>query len=93
MHSKETQVMTAAVKVLAVCSLLMAPIVASAQSSDAGYCRALTEAYRNSVTTTADPNAIVPVAISKCAAGDTAAGIPVLEQALRQAKVDLPSRR
>jgi hypothetical protein len=85
--------MTAAVKVLAVCSLLAAPIVASAQSSDADYCRALAETYRNTVPTTADPNAIVPAAMSKCAAGDTAAGIPVLERALREAKVNLPSRR
>ncbi len=32
------------------------------------------------------------VAIEQCKAGNTAAGIPVLERKLREAKVDLPAR-
>ena len=32
------------------------------------------------------------VAIEQCKAGNTASGIPVLEQKLRDAKVDLPPR-
>jgi hypothetical protein len=34
----------------------------------------------------------VPVAISKCDAGDTASGIPILEKTLKGAKVTLPPR-
>lgn len=65
---------------------------ASTQSADARYCDALIEVYRDSVAKTADPAATVPVAISKCQSGDTAAGIPVLEKALTDARVTLPPR-
>ncbi len=71
---------------------LSAPLAAFAQSADAKYCNALIDKYRNTVAKTADPAAEVPVAISKCQSGDTAAGIPVLEKALRDAKVELPPR-
>jgi hypothetical protein len=73
-------------------TLLMMPIIASAQSDDAKYCQALVKLYRATVPTTADPNAVAPVAIAKCNSGDTASGIPVLEKTLRDAQVTLPPR-
>jgi hypothetical protein len=71
---------------------------AQAQVNDRPYCEALIQKYRTYVS---DPNvthdrqgfrAQDEVAISKCRAGDTAVGIPPLEKALRDAKVDLPRR-
>lgn len=80
----------------AVAALL--PVGASAQTSDAVYCKALTQKYeayvsnmsvgRSPVSGTVDGN----VAIADCKAGNTAAGIPVLERKLRDAKIDLPAR-
>jgi hypothetical protein len=67
------------------------------QSANAAYCQALTDSY---TTYVADPNEHRPApanvgvtaAIAQCKAGDTAAGIPVLEKALTNAAVALPSR-
>lgn len=71
---------------------------ASAQASDADYCKALTQKYETYISNmsvgrtpgsgTVDGN----VAIAQCKAGNTASGIPVLERKLRDAKIDLPSR-
>jgi hypothetical protein len=36
------------------------------------------------------PNVTYEVAISKCKSGDTAGGIPPLEKALRDSRIDLP---
>jgi hypothetical protein len=68
------------------------PVAASAQSTDAAYCSALIKLYRSTVSTHEDPSATVPVAMAKCDAGDTATGIPVLEQALKDDGVTLPPR-
>lgn len=76
--------------------LPMLPMTASAKADDAAYCEALIYKYNTyvairsgrSVAGTVDGN----VAVEQCKAGNTAAGIPVLEQKLRDAKVDLPSR-
>jgi hypothetical protein len=74
------------------------PFGASAQTSDANYCRALSqkyEAYISSKTMGRTPGQGTvdgSVAIEQCKAGNTAAGIPVLEQKLRDARVDLPPR-
>lgn len=92
--------MTGMTKLLIVCSTVALPlavaalpIAAAAQSqSDAGYCSALSETYRNTIPKTGTPTASVPVAMAQCAAGNTTAGIPVLEQALRDARVTLPPR-
>ena len=91
--------MTGVTKFLIVCSTIALPLAAgalplaaAAQSSDAGYCEALSTAYRSTIPKGANPTATVPVAMAKCAAGDTAIGIPVLEQALRDARVTLPKR-
>jgi hypothetical protein len=78
--------MTGVTKLLLVCSTIALPL------ADAGYCQALSNTYRNVVPKTGNPTAAAPVAMAKCAAGDTAAGIPVLEQALRDARVTLPPR-
>ena len=69
---------------------------AQAQSADAAYCQALTDKY---TTYVADRGARRPMtvnvgvaaAIAKCDEGNTAAGIPVLEKALTNAGVALPS--
>jgi len=79
-------------KILIGCTVVALPFAATAQSSDAKYCQALTDAYRQSIPNGVNSDAVVPVAISKCASGDTAAAIPVLEKALIDAKVSLPPR-
>jgi hypothetical protein len=64
--------------------------------SEADYCRALTQTYETyvtgstSVSSTHIPNTVDGnVAVLQCEAGNTAAGIPVLERKLRDAKVDM----
>jgi hypothetical protein len=80
----------------AVAALL--PLGASAQTSDADYCKALTQKYETyvsnmSVGRSAGSGTIdASVAISQCKDGKTASGIPVLEQKLRDARIDLPPR-
>ena len=74
------------------------PAAASAQGSDAAYCKALSDLYERFVFNMAvgsSPGAGTidgTVAIEQCKAGNTAAGIPVLERKLKDAKVDLPPR-
>ena len=74
------------------------PFGASAQTSDADYCRALTQKYETyvsnmSVGRSAGSGTIdASVAISQCRDGNTASGIPVLEKRLRDARIDLPPR-
>jgi hypothetical protein len=72
-------------------------VPASAQSNDVAYCQALTGDYQNYVARSSgkhegvDTNAEARMAIDKCGAGD-ASGIPVLEQALKNAGMELPTR-
>ena len=74
------------------------PLGAAAQTSDAAYCKALTQKYQAYVANISVGRSPTPgpvdgeVAISDCKTGNTAAGIPVLERKLRDAKVDLPPR-
>jgi hypothetical protein len=77
---------------------LAAAMPASAQSNDAAYCNALIGEYQHYLGgsgsgkhTDIDQNATARVAINKCKAGDFS-GIPVLEQELRNAKLELPPR-
>ncbi len=85
-------------KGLAAVAVLSLPSVAVAQMTDAAYCRALSVSYNKYVSTAltgqnpAPPPVDVQYAISQCQAGNTAAGIPVLEEKLRAARVTLPSR-
>jgi hypothetical protein len=72
------------------------PTVASAQSADAKYCSALSDKYQtyaqdNGGKSHNAPPAEVAAAMSKCST-DSASAIPVLEGALKAAKVTLPAR-
>jgi hypothetical protein len=78
---------------------ILLPCVVLAQTSDADYCRALTQQYNTYVSglerggrNPAPAPVDAQTAIEQCKAGNTAAGIPVLEQKLRDAKIDLPKR-
>ena len=77
---------------------LAAALPASAQSNDAQYCNALIGTYQHYLANNGssahagiDNNAAARVAIDKCNVGDYS-DIPVLEQELRNAKLQLPSR-
>ena len=67
-------------------------VVASPGYDQAAYCSALMALYRK--TSTASPaQGPVPDAMKQCDAGNPAAGIPVLEKALTDAKVPLPPKK
>jgi hypothetical protein len=68
------------------------PQQSSAQSNSAAYCATLSEIYRKTAPQHRGPSATVPAAIAQCQTGNTADGIPVLEQALRNEGVTLPRR-
>ena len=71
-------------------------VEAGAQSDDAAYCDQLTALYRRYLGKTSEgrpfPDVTVSVAMDACARGNTAAGIPVLEKRLRDARIALPGR-
>lgn len=73
-------------------------LAASAQSGDAAYCKALSEKYETYLAKMTNGRSPQPdsvggrVAMEQCKAGDTVAAIPVLEQKLRNAKIDVPPR-
>lgn len=69
-------------------AILMLPVVAFAQSSDAKYCSDMSAAYRN-FTNNIDAEATR--AMTQCRT-DPAAAIPVLEKHLKENKIPLPSR-
>lgn len=79
---------------------LALPAMASAQGkmSDADYCKALGDKYKTYVSNMQSGRSPMPepadvqVAVDNCKSGNTAAGIPVLEQRLKNAKIDLPPR-
>jgi len=80
-------------KVITACllaSVAFTPFATFAQSSDATYCQALAKLYREVNKATASGAAAE--AMNQCNQGNTAAGIPVLEKALTDAKVSLPPR-
>lgn len=91
-------------KLLPFAAVCVLPLAAAAQplpagSADAAYCEKLTKLYRTYINNPEDPRptqvsptAEFEVAIAKCHAGDTAAGIPPLEKALRNARINLPAR-
>jgi hypothetical protein len=76
--------------------LLASSVPAFAQSGDAAYCTALSDLARRYLGNTADgrnvPDADTNLAIINCQKGNTAAGIPVLEKKLRDARFTLPKR-
>ena len=69
---------------------LALPFAALAQSTDAQYCQKLADLYRT--TNGQNMDASAPEAMNQCNKGNTAAGIPVLEKLLKDAKVTLPAR-
>ncbi len=84
--------------VLGVSFIILLPVAALAQSaSDATYCQALSAKYQRYVGDNdikhrgLMPDASVDTAIARCQS-DAASSIPVLEKALKDAKVDLPPR-
>ena len=74
------------------------PTAALAQSGDAAYCSALADKYQHYIGQNdaahraQNPMAAINNAISDCNSGKAASGIPVLEKALQDAKIDLPPR-
>jgi len=82
---------------LAVVLALVLPVVTTAaHADDAAYCKALVAKYRAFIIKTGGHSpspgtADGSVAVDQCLSGNPA-GIPVLEQKLRDAKIDLPSR-
>ena len=79
---------------------LALPAVSSAQGrmSDAEYCKVLAEKYQTYVSNIQSGQSPMPdpaqiqAAVENCRSGNTAAGIPVLERRLRNARIDLPPR-
>jgi hypothetical protein len=75
-------------------SLLGLAATAHAQppQSDAMYCASLIATYQKYIVETRDPDTKAPMradldtAVARCQAGDTAAGIPPLEKALRDGR-------
>jgi hypothetical protein len=70
---------------------------ALAQADDSAYCGALIQKFQRYVIKTGShsPNTgglDGNVAVEQCRAGNTAAGIPVLERKLRSAGIELPAR-
>lgn len=76
---------------------LSLPMAASAAPGDAAYCTALAAKYENLVVNRGGARGATQsgvetsVALDQCKSGNPA-GIPVLEQKLRDLKIELPSR-
>lgn len=85
------------VKLLISSLVLSLPMAASAAPDDAAYCKALAEKYENLVVNRGGARGATQsgvetsVALDQCKNGNPA-GIPVLEQKLRDLRIDLPSR-
>ena len=75
--------------------LALSPLAVSAQSNDAAYCKALVQKYETYIGTMSanrtPESADARMAVNQCNASNPA-GIPVLEQKLRNARIDLPPR-
>ena len=80
----------------ALAALVLCPMPAAAQKSDAAYCAELSSLYRRYLGNSAEgrnlPDVAASVAMEDCRKGNTAAGIPVLEKKLRDGRFTLPSR-
>jgi hypothetical protein len=86
------------IRLLAMALAACSPLAALAQSGDTGCCKALMEQYETylaNMTTgrSPQPDSVDDrVDIEQCKTGNTVAAIPVLEQKLRNARIDLPPR-
>jgi hypothetical protein len=92
-----TALPSALLRPLLIAGLSMAlPLAASAQSPDAKYCQALLTKYDTYILKASGHSprrgdTAAEVAATKCRNGDSA-GIPELERALQNAKIELPPR-
>jgi len=81
--------------VLGLCLCLTAEAHAQA-ADDTAYCAQLSALYRRYLGNTGDgrtfPDVAAGTAMAQCERGNTAAGIPVLEKKLRDARFTLPQR-
>ena len=90
--------MTVRIRLLAMALAAWSPLAALAQGGDAAYCKALSEKYETYLANMTTGRSPQPdsvdgrVAMEQCKAGNTVASIPVLEQKLRNARIDLPPR-
>ena len=89
--------MNVSMKLLVTALALSLPVVAFAQSSDTKYCSDLSDKYTRYLNMGSkkgeQPQSLESKAsVGKCGAGDAAASIPVLEKALKDARLDLPPR-
>jgi hypothetical protein len=79
-------------------AVFLAPAMVCAQAGDAAYCKALSEKYETYLANMSTGRSPQPdsvggrVAMEQCKAGNTVAAIPILEQKLRSARIDLPPR-
>ena len=75
---------------------LAAQMQAQAQANDMAYCAELSNLYRRYLGNSGEgrqfPDVSASVAMDECQKGNTAAGIPVLEKKLRDARFTLPKR-
>ncbi len=90
--------MKTSIKILAGMAVaLSTPLAALGQSNDTAYCNKLSDTYNRYVGAEsqhrgrAPDTASIETAISHCQS-DPATSIPVIEKALKDAKVDLPPR-
>ena len=75
------------------CLCLVLPL--PARADDRTYCAQLSDLYRRYLGNVGErvfPDVTASVAMDDCARGNTAAGIPVLEKKLRDARFTLPKR-
>lgn len=88
-------------RTLAAALLLALPLLAttpvSAQATDTAYCASLSDLARRYLVGDGGrgrnpPNPTINLAIANCSGGDTASGIPVLEQRLLDNGFSLPKR-
>lgn len=77
---------------------LLSVTTGSAQTTGVAYCKALAERYERYVATGSgglgqnQTTVRVSQAINQCRAGDAATSTPILENALKDAKIALPQR-
>ena len=83
---------------LVAAAVFLAPAMVCAQAGDAAYCKALSEKYETYLANMSTGRSPQPdsvggrVAMEQCKAGNTVAAIPIVEQKLRNARIDLPPR-
>ena len=76
---------------LSTCMAMALGLPFAAHADDAQYCQALVAKYRAASGGTQN-NQAVAEAMDQCSKGNTAPAIPVLEKALKDARVTLPLR-